>query len=104
MMRVGRIRKEVLAAVTQAPTVKRQVRLVSAAIRDEARALAPVRTGALRRSITVTNVYDPKTRQVEYRVGWNKAIAFYGPMIEMGTEDTAPQPHLRPAALRVRGS
>lgn len=102
-MRVGRIRKEVLAAVTQAPAVKKQVRVVGARVRDEARRLAPVRTGALRRSITVANVYNRETGQVEFHVGWNKSIAWYGGVVEMGSEDTAPQPHLRPAALKVQG-
>ena len=103
-MRLGRpIRKEVLAALSQVREVKKQVRAGAAQIRDEARRLAPIRTGALRRSITVVNVYDPETKTVEYRVGWDKRIAFYGPIVEFGSEDTAPQPHLRPAANKFKG-
>jgi HK97 gp10 family phage protein len=104
-VRVGnrRISKNALAALTQVPEVKKQVQAKARRIRDEARQLAPIQTGALRRSITVVNHYDPATKTVEYRVGWNPAIAFYGPMIEFGTEDTAAQPHLRPAALKVQG-
>jgi HK97 gp10 family phage protein len=101
-MRHGPIRREVIAALTQTPTVKRQVRAVAAAIRDDARRLAPRRTGALRRSIKVENVYDPTTGRVEYRVGWDKRIAHYGGLVELGTEDTPARPHLRPAAEKYR--
>lgn len=101
-MRHSRIRPEVIAALTQTREVKQQVRRVAAAIRDDARRLAPKRTGALRRSIKVENVYDPATGKVEYRVGWDKRIAFYGPLLELGTEDTAARPHLRPAADKFR--
>jgi hypothetical protein len=31
-------------------------------------------------------------------VGWDRAIAYYGWMVEAGTEHSAAQPHLRPAA------
>jgi len=102
-MRVGRIRKDAVADAVQAQAVQQQLRAVASEVRDDARRLAPVRTGALRRSITVAQVNDPSTGQAEYRVGWDRTIAPYGPMIELGTEDTAPQPHLRPAASRVRG-
>lgn len=104
-MRVSsrKISRNALAALTQVPEVKKQVRAGAARIRDEARALAPVKTGALRRSITVVNHYDPETRRVEFRVGWNPRIAWYGLLIETGTEDTPPQPHLRPAAIKVQG-
>jgi HK97 gp10 family phage protein len=101
-MRVGskKISRSALAALTQVPEVKRQVRAGAMLIRREAQRLAPVETGALRRSITVVNYYDPLTKRVEYRVGWNPAIAFYGLIVETGSEDTAPQPHLRPAAIK----
>lgn len=101
-MRHSRIRPEVVAALTQTREVKAQVRRVAVAIRDDARRLAPKRTGALRRSIKVENVYDPVTGKVEYRVGWDKRIAFYGPLVELGTEHAPAQPHLRPAADKFR--
>ena len=97
-MRIGRFRPEVLAAVSQAPSVKRQVRAVANEIRKVARQKAPRETGALRRGIQVENVYDRETGLVEYRVGWNKYTAFYGALVELGTEDTPARPHLRPAA------
>jgi HK97 gp10 family phage protein len=99
-MLVGRVRPQVLAALTQVPDVKRQVRENANAVRREARRLAPKRTGALRRSLTVENVYDPATKRVHYRVGWDRRVAFYGPIVELGTSRAAARPHLRPAAER----
>lgn len=96
-MQLGRIRPEAITALTRVPEIKRQVRAVAAAIRDDARAHAPRDTGALRRSIKVDNVLDDQGRVV-YRVGWDKRIAYYGPMVEGGTEDTRARPHLKPAA------
>lgn len=103
-MKVGRFRPEVLAAVSQSPSVKKQVRAVAGEIRKEARRRAPKETGALRRGIQVENSYDPKTGLVEYRVGWNKYTAWYGLLVELGTEDTPARPHLRPAADKFRTS
>ena len=103
-MRVSpqRISPEVLAALSRVPEVKKQVRLVANEIRKEARQLAPKDTGNLRRGIAVDNVLDDRGA-VEFRVGWTKR-AFYGSLVELGTEDTPAQPHLRPAALKVKGS
>lgn len=101
-MRLGRkFDRNLLAAVSQAPSVKKQVRAVAAEIRKEARRRAPKETGTLRRGIKVENVYDRETRMVEFRVGWDKRSAFYGPLVELGTEDTPARPHLRPAADQI---
>jgi HK97 gp10 family phage protein len=98
-MRMGKINRAVLlAAVSQQPKAKKQVRDLANKVRDDARRLAPKDTGALRRSIVVVNVYDPQTKTVSYRVGWDKNIAWYGMLVEFGTEDTPARPHLRPAA------
>lgn len=103
-MRMGKIdRSVILAALSQDKKVKQQMRRLAGQIRDEARTLAPVKSGDLRRSIKVYNYYDRGTRTVEYRIGWDRSIAFYGWMVEAGTEDTAAQPHLRPAAKRFGG-
>lgn len=102
-MRMGRVRPELIAALSQVPEVKKQVRRVGAQIRDEARRNAPVRTGRLRKSIKVDNVLDRQTGQVVHRVGWDKEIAWYGPLVETGTENAPAQPHLRPAADRFGG-
>lgn len=100
-MRIGQFRPEVLAAVSQAPSVKKQVRAVANEIRKEARRRAPKETGALRRGIQTENVYDKQTGLVEYHVGWSKRTAWYGALVEFGTEDTTAKPHLRPAADAV---
>lgn len=100
-MEMRGLRREVIAALTQTPEVKRQVRAVAVEVRRLARQKAPVRTGALRRSIRVENVYDRETGRVEYRVGWDKRIAWYGGLVELGTEDTPARPHLRPAADEI---
>ena len=103
-MRVGPLRQEVIAAVTQAPSVKKQVRDVANEIRNRARRKAVKETGAMARGIRVENVYDRDTGMVEYHVGWDKRKAFYGPLVELGTEDTPARPHLRPAADEVANS
>lgn len=94
----------ILAAVSQQSQAKRQVRALANKVRNDARELAPRQTGALRRSIRVWNYYDPATQMVEYRVGWDRSIAFYGWMVEAGTERTRAQPHLRPAAIKNGGT
>lgn len=66
-------------------------------IRDTARQLAPMRTGNLRRGIQVHKIDD-----AEYAVGWTDD-AFYGRMVEFGTEDTRPKPHLVPAVTKNGG-
>jgi len=101
-MQFGQLRPEVLAAISQAPSVKKQVRAVAVEIRKEARRLAPKESGNLRKNIAIENVYDPETRMVEYHVGWNKK-AWYGGLVELGTEDTPARPHLRPAADKIAG-
>lgn len=100
-MRFGQFRPEVLAAVSQSPSVKKQVRAVAGEIRKLARQKAPKDTGALKRGIQVENVYDKETGLVEYHVGWRKRTAWYGALVELGTEDTPARPHLRPAADEI---
>lgn len=92
------IRPEVLAALSQLPEVTKQTRAVANAIRRDARRLAPKRTGNLRRHIRVERRYDKATRMVTYVVGWD-AQAWYGFLVEAGTEHSRPRPHLVPAAI-----
>jgi HK97 gp10 family phage protein len=92
------IRPEVLAALSQLPEVSRRTREVANAIRRDARALAPRRTGNLRRHIRVERRYNRATREVTYAVGWDRQ-AWYGWMVEAGTEHSRPRPHLVPAAI-----
>ena len=58
-------------------------------IRDDARGLAPVRTGGLRRSITYRT-----TGPLEAEVGPTKFTAHF---VEFGTSKMAPQPYMGPA-------
>lgn len=92
------IRRGVLAALSQLPEVSKQTRRVANAIRRDARSLAPKRTGNLRRHIRVERRYDRATGVVTYAVGWDRE-AFYGWMVENGTEHSRPRPHLVPAAI-----
>lgn len=93
------LRPELLAALSQVKSVTKQQRDVANAIRRDARALAPKQTGTLRRNIQVERVYDPQTRRVSFLVGWGPK-AWYGLLVELGTEDTMPAPHLVPAAVK----
>jgi HK97 gp10 family phage protein len=97
----GRIDPKVLAAVSRSPAVKRQTRLVADVIKKGARRRAPKVSGNLQKNIDIEEAEDPKTGVTEYHVGWRKA-AWYGAMVELGTEDTPAQPHLRPAADELR--
>jgi hypothetical protein len=93
------IRPEVLAALSQLPEVTKETGGTANAIRRDGRQLAPKRTGRLRRGISVERVFDRRTRSVSYLVGWSPS-AWYGLLVELGTEDTAPKPHLVPAAIK----
>lgn len=101
-MQLGPIDRRVIAALSRTPQIKKQLRLVANEIRKEARRLAPKDTGALKRGIGVDNVLG-ENGQAEFRVGWTGS-AFYGGLLELGTEDTPPRPHLRPAAIKVAGT
>jgi HK97 gp10 family phage protein len=68
-------------------------------IRDDARRLAPVRTGNLRRHIVIEEYTDLKTGVEGFAVGWDDK-AFYGQMVEQGTEHTTARPHLVPSAIK----
>lgn len=100
-MRTGTINPRVLIALTQTREVQQQTRAVAREIQRRARRMAPRRTGALRRSIRVERERDPATKAIEFWVGWDKRIAWYGALVELGTEDTRARPHLRPAADEI---
>jgi HK97 gp10 family phage protein len=68
-------------------------------IQRDARRLAPKRSGTLRRNILVEEITDLETGVEGFAVGWGDR-AFYGWMVETGTEDTAAKPHLVPAAIK----
>lgn len=98
-LRIGRVNQRAIKALSQVPEIRRQVRGAANEVRKLARQKAPKQTGALRRSLKVESVFD--RGMVTYRVGWDRRIAFYGPLVELGTEDTPAQPHLRPAADEI---
>ena len=95
-MRVGRINERAVQDLVRAAEVDAALRAGAQRVLADARKGAPVRTGRLRRSLTVQKVGG------EYRVGWDPSVAPYGLFVEMGTNDTRAQPHLRPAARRAR--
>jgi HK97 gp10 family phage protein len=68
-------------------------------IRGDARRLAPVRTGNLRRHIVIEEYTDLDTGIEGFAVGWDDK-AFYGWMVEDGSEGKPAQPHLAPAAIK----
>jgi HK97 gp10 family phage protein len=61
-----------------------------------------VNTGRLRRNILIEAVTNLDTGIQGYAVGWGDR-AFYGQMVEFGTEHTRPRPHLVPAAIKNGG-
>jgi HK97 gp10 family phage protein len=100
-VRIGQVDRRVIAALTQTREVQTQMRAVANEVRKRARQKAPKRTGRLRRSIRVERERDIHTKEIEFRVGWDKSIAWYGAMVELGTERTRARPHLRPAADEI---
>jgi HK97 gp10 family phage protein len=98
-LRIGRIRRNAIEALTQVPEVKRQVRTVAREVQKLAKSNAVRQSGLMRRSIRVESAFD---RGIAfYRVGWDTRVAFWGPLVELGTDDTPAQPHLRPAADEI---
>jgi HK97 gp10 family phage protein len=85
-----------LANSEQAQSAARQQALD---IRNDARRLAPHRTGNLRRHIVIEEITDLATGIEGYAVGWDDK-GFYGWFVESGTEHSAAQPHLVPAGIK----
>ncbi len=88
-----------LRDLANSPEVQRETKKLATQIRNDARRLAPRETGNLSRNIVVEEITDLDTGIEGYAVGWNDR-AWYGQMVEDGTEDTPPQPHLTPAAIK----
>lgn len=91
-----RISSAALTALSNSRAVDDRVKAVAEEIRKEAARRAPKESGNLARNIAIEKVRGTS----EYHVGWTKRDGFYGPLVELGTEDTPAQPHLRPAADR----
>lgn len=78
-------------------------------IQKEAQRLAPVLTGAGKKSIVVKR--NTRTQlAAEYAIGWKKPKkkgdidAFYMRIVELGSVKMSPRPHLRPAFDSKKGA
>lgn len=94
-----------LRELANSAPVQDACRQLAVDIRNDARRLAPKRTGNLRRHIVVEEYTDLDTGVDGYAVGWDDK-GWYGWLVENGTEDTPAQPHLVPAAIKhgaIRG-
>ena len=79
------------------------IRAGAAYVRDEAKKRVPVRSGTLKRSLTVRKVRVRDKNLVKYKVVLThgkgaKNDAYYGSMVEFGTSKLPAQPFMRPAA------
>lgn len=88
-----------LRDIANSDEIQSDLRKLARDIQRDAKRLAPVKTGRLRRGIAVEEITDLDTGLEGFAVGWNDK-AFYGQMVEQGTEHQAPRPHLVPAAIK----
>jgi HK97 gp10 family phage protein len=91
--------RQALRELANSEQAQDAARALATDIRNDARRLAPVRSGNLRRHIVVEEYTDLDTGIDGYAVGWDDK-GWYGMMVELGTEDTRAQPHLVPAAIK----
>jgi HK97 gp10 family phage protein len=90
---------EALRELANSEQVQAVCRQVAKDIQRDARRLAPVRTGNLRRGIEVEEYTDLTTGYEGFAVGWGDR-AWYGWLVEDGVEDRPGRPHLVPAAIK----
>lgn len=90
---------KVLREIANSPEMQDEARKFAKDIQRDARRLAPVRTGRLRRGIVIEEVTDLRTGIEGFAIGWNDK-AFYGWLVEDGAENEPPRPHLVPAAVK----
>jgi HK97 gp10 family phage protein len=95
----GRSDPRVLRELANSQEPQDKARKAATDIRDDARSLAPKKTGRLARHIVIEEITDIESGLEGYAVGWDDA-GFYGQFVEDGTERTRPQPHLVPAAIK----
>jgi HK97 gp10 family phage protein len=88
-----------LHEIANSDEVQRELLELAKDIQRDARALAPKRTGNMARHIEVEEITDLDTGIEGYAVGWGDK-AWYGWMVENGTEKTVARPHLAPAAIK----
>lgn len=101
-MRHGKVNQAAVDELLRNPALARRLEDIGEEWVRRARALAPVgETGNLRDHIEAELVVE--NGRVAVRVGWTDQ-ASYGMDVELGTEDTAAQPHIRPAGDSLRRS
>ena len=88
-----------LRDIANSDEVQGDCRTVARDIQRDAKRGAPKRTGNLARHIEVEEITDLSTGLEGFAIGWGDK-AWYGQMVEDGTEHTAPRPHLVPAAIK----
>lgn len=88
-----------LREIVNSPEVQGEMERLAKDIRKDARRLAPRRTGNLRNHIEIERYTDTETGFEGWAVGWGDQ-AWYGWLVENGTEDATARPHLVPAAIR----
>lgn len=88
-----------LRELANSPEVQAVAHDLAKDIQRDARRLAPKETGRLRRGIEIEEITDLTTGIEGFAVGWSDR-AFYGWLVEAGTEDTLARPHLVPAAIK----
>ena len=94
---------KLLSAAEQRKVSRKAVRAGAVVFRDAVRASAPIRTGRLKKSVSVDTVRGSPTagvkfKKVRMKKGKGKQTApFYWRMLEEGTVKMAPQPFVRPA-------
>lgn len=95
----GRSDPRALREIANSDEVQHVARELARDIQKDARRLAPKESGRLRRNIKVEEITDLETGIEGFAVGWDDG-GFYGWLVETGTEENPPRPHLVPAAIK----
>lgn len=97
---------KLLSNAEQRKVSRKAVRAGAVVFRDAVRANAPVRSGVLKRSISVDTVRGSATAGVKFKKvlvkkkgkkGKHKSMPFYWYFLEHGTSNMSAQPFVRPA-------
>ena len=97
---------KLLSNAEQRKVSRKAVRAGAVVFRDAVRANAPVRSGVLKRSISVDTVRGSATAGVKFKKvlvkkkgkkGKHKSVPFYWYFLEHGTSNMPAQPFVRPA-------
>ncbi|ABA79158.2 HK97 gp10 family phage protein [Rhodobacter sphaeroides] len=88
---------------TQKRLIKTSMKKAMQPVADAAQSAAPVDEGDLRDSIIVTDKLNKTQKRLERKEGKHSFVMYAGAgspkghLLEFGTEETSPQPYLRPA-------